>query len=274
MQIIEWPQFLENISPFEGASSAITVGVFDGLHRGHKALIERVVTRKDHSVPVVVTFRQNQYKKTRGAEREYPGEILSFRQKLAAFESLGISVTIVIEFSESFRMMSGTDFLRILQSQGKMSFMAVGSNFRCGYKLDTDALLMQKFNAQMNIPTDIVQVLTEGSVTISSSQIRKAINRGELKIAAAMLGYPFTVDLNDAGKTVAGNSIAGNGVAYEISGQGRILPPPGNYSVFLIGNKDGKNFKKPAEVLVEGGNIIINGNSTNACLESVEFLPL
>jgi riboflavin kinase/FMN adenylyltransferase len=60
MKIIEWPQFLEEALPFGGASSAITVGVFDGVHRGHKALIERVVSLKASTVPVVFTFRQNQ----------------------------------------------------------------------------------------------------------------------------------------------------------------------------------------------------------------------
>jgi riboflavin kinase/FMN adenylyltransferase len=275
MRIIEWPQFLEDPSPFGEKSSAITVGVFDGIHRGHKALIERIVAYNGSAIPVVVTFRQSDYKKARSADREYPGEILSYRQKLAAFESLGVSVTVIIEFSESFRHMSGTDFLRILQEHGKMCFLAVGSNFRCGYQLDTDALLMQKINKQMNIPTDIVQVLTEGAVTISSSQIRNAICGGELKTAAAMLGYPFTVDLVGVPPfpqaISAGNGVAGNSVAYDISGQGRILPPPGRYSVFLLGKKGEGSVKEPSEIMVEGGKIIINSVSTDACLESVEF---
>jgi len=268
MQIIEWPQFLETPLPLGENSTAITVGVFDGVHRGHKALIERVVAYNAGAVPVVVTFRRSNYKKARDAGKEFPGEILSFRQKMAAFESLGISVTIVIEFSESFRRMSGKDFLRILQEHGKMSFLAVGSDFRCGYQLDTDALFMQKFNAERGIPTDIVQVLKEGPVTISSSQIRTAIAQGELKAAAAMLGYPFTVDL--AGCSTD-NGDTGNSSAYDICGQGHILPPSGKYPVFLLGKKDNESFKIPSEVLIEEGNIIISGDLTDACLEYVEF---
>ena len=268
MRVIEWPHFLEEALPFGGASSAITIGVFDGVHRGHKALIEYVATFGEHTVPVVVTFRRSNYKKDRSPGRKHLGEISSFNQKIAAFESLGISVTIVIEFSESFRHMSGTEFLRILHEHGKMSFLAVGSNFRCGYKLDTDALLMQEFNAQRNIPTAIVQVLTEGSTTISSSQIRAAIGKGDLKAAAAMLGYPFTIDLTGVSVLPAGND-----AAYGISDHGRILPPPGRYSVFLREIIDGKSIKKPAEILVDGGNLIISGYSTDACPESVEFIP-
>jgi riboflavin kinase/FMN adenylyltransferase len=265
MRIIEWPHFLEETSPFSGSETAITIGVFDGVHRGHKALIERVVAFKA-ATPVVVTFRHNGHKKSRTG-REYAGEISSFRQKMAAFESLGIAAVIVIEFSETFRRMSGPEFLRILQDHGKMSFLAVGSNFHCGYQLDTDAQRLLELNAQRNIPTDIVQVLTEDSITISSSQIRAAINRGDMKTAAAMLGYPFTIDL-------AGISAvpAKNGISYSIKEHGRIIPPPGRYPVLLHGIKDKKPIMKPDKAVVEGGNLITSANPTDTCLESVEFL--
>jgi len=254
MQIIEWPEFLENSLSLDGKkAAAITVGVFDGLHRGHKALIHEVVQRKDSAVPVVVTFRRSSYKKG-GTQGEYLGDILSFRQKMAFFDRLGVEKSVVIEFSEAFRRTSGADFLKILQEQGKMSFLAVGSNFRCGYQLDTGAQAIQAFNAQRNIPTVIVPVLAEGSVQISSSHIRAAIARGDLKTAHAMLGYPFTVDL---------------------SGQGCVLPPPGRYAVNLLGEKGGQSIKVKATVCVDGGNIIITQDTLtdNTYFEYAEFLP-
>ncbi|MCL2374646.1 MAG: FAD synthetase family protein [Treponema sp.] len=271
MQIIEWHEFLAKPLPLNGKHSAMTVGVFDGLHRGHRDLIQRAVARGDHSVPVVVTFKQSHHKKSQDSGREYLGEILTFRQKMAGFEILGIAITIVIEFSESFRRMAGADFLRILQEQGNMSFLAVGSNFRCGYRLDTDALAIQHINARRNIPTAIVPLLTEGSAQISSSQIRAAISRGDLKAAAAMLGYPFTVDLAGAAPVCASSGRTSCG----ISGQGRILPPPGRYAVNLLEGKGGGGQKKQAEILVEDGNIIIEGNTAGEshCFEYAEFLP-
>ena len=269
MQIIEWSEFLEKTLPLDGNTSAITVGVFDGLHRGHKALIECVVAQ--NAVPVVVTFKQSHYKKAQNNGREYSGSILSFRQKMAAFESLGIAITVVIEFSESFRRMSGADFLRILQKQGNMSFLTVGSNFRCGYQLDTDADAIQSFNAERNIPTAIMPILTEGSIPISSSQIRAAISRGELKAAETMLGHPFTVDLADAAVCYADRpaNAAGAAAAVDISGQGRILPPPGRYTVCLLGEE----VRTQTEVLVEGGSIIIDRHLTEGStrFEYVEF---
>ena len=274
MQIIEWRQFLAAAVPLEGKPSAITVGIFDGVHRGHRALIERIVSHKEcavsAAVPIVITFIQSHHKKTR-SDRKYPGDIVSFRQKMAVFESLGVSVTIAIEFTESFRRMGGQEFLRILGEHGNMSYMAVGGNFRCGYQLDTDAPAIQAFNARRNIPTCIVQPLTEGGEPISSSQIRTAIVHGNLREAAAMLGRPFTVDLGDAAVSPAG----AGGFAYDIAGQGRILPPPGRYAALLIGKNGDRSAGKAAEVQVAGGSIVIGaavyGADAPGGWEYVEF---
>jgi len=262
MQVIEWSQFLEENSPLGGNPSAVTVGIFDGVHRGHQALIEQVVSQKPSAVPVIITFRQGNHKK--GSGYGHKGDILTFRQKIAIFESLGVSLTIVIEFSESFRRMSGADFLQILYEYGKMSFMAVGSNFRCGYHLGTDALMIQELNARRDISTCILPPLTEGGHPISSSKIRAAIVQGKLETAKAMLGRPFTVDLFGASSPVK----TAGGFAYDIAGCGGILPPPGRYPVLLLG-KDSD--RKPVEILIEGGRIIIAGDLEGPCPEYVEF---
>ncbi|MDR1803480.1 MAG: FAD synthetase family protein [Treponema sp.] len=274
MQIIEWPQFLEDTSPLKGKSFAVTVGIFDGVHLGHRALIEAVVSQKERTVPVVITFRQGRYKKAVGVEKHYPGDILSFRQKMAIFESLGVAITIVVEFSESFRKMSGKEFLRILCEHGNMVFMAVGSNFRCGYRLDTDALAIQDFNSQRNIQTQIVQPLTEDGKTISSSQIRSAITCGKLREAAAMLGRPFTVDLFETDIHANDDLTAGDYLAYEVAGQGRLLPPPGRYEVLLLDKDCDHSAGTPAEIRVEKGSILISEEDADAGIfhEYVEFL--
>ncbi|MCL2601733.1 MAG: FAD synthetase family protein [Treponema sp.] len=269
MQIIEWQEFLLNPLPLNGKSSAaITVGVFDGVHRGHQALIRQVVERADDSVPVVVTFKHSGFKKS-GANGHgaYQGNIVSFRQKMALFEHLGIAVTVVIEFCDSFSRTSGDDFLRILHEQGKMSFLTVGSNFRCGYQLDTDARAIQAFTSSRGIPAVIMPILAEGAVQISSSHIRAAIARGELQTAEAMLGYPFTVDLS-GGATVAD---AGGAFVYSIASRGCILPPPGTYAVNLLGEQSGTSVK--IEVCVDKGNIILAKNALpeNVCFEYAEF---
>jgi riboflavin kinase/FMN adenylyltransferase len=267
MQVIEWSQFLEKDSPLGEKPSAVTVGIFDGVHRGHKALIEQVVSQKEHAVPVVITFKQSNHKKASYCGNM--GDILSFRQKIDVFESLGVSLNIVIEFSESFKRMSGREFLHKLYEHGKMSFMAVGSNFRCGYQLDTDAPMIRQMNAERNISTFIIQPLTENGHLISSSLIRAAIVQGKLKAAATMLGRPFTVDL--LGASVSYAVKADDGIAYDIAGRGGILPLPGKYPVLLLEKDCNRSNGKPAEVIVEGRSIIISRDLEGFCPEYVEF---
>ena len=185
--VIDWFQFIENGLPLEKKLSSVTVGVFDGVHRGHQALIERIVSHNADYVPVIFTFRENH--KT----DDSASDIQSFRQKLAMFERLGVKITVAIDFSESFRRMPGIEFLETLFKHGGIGFFAVGSGFRCGFQLDTDAQAIQKYFNSREIPAEIVPEVTEGALPISSSRIRKCITGGEIQLAEAMLGRPYNL---------------------------------------------------------------------------------
>jgi riboflavin kinase/FMN adenylyltransferase len=204
MLAIEWPQFLENGLPLgHKQQSSMTVGIFDGVHIGHQALIKRIVSHNadcrgasrdashdacscsdtpEKKTPVVVTFRENH--KT----EEDTGNIQSFEQKAAMLEKLGVEILLVIDFTESFRRMSGIEFLEILLLHGNIGFFAVGSEFRCGYQQDTNAQAIRDFFVSRNIPVEIVPEVMEGSLPVSSSRIRNAIAHGDLQLAEKMLG--------------------------------------------------------------------------------------
>jgi riboflavin kinase/FMN adenylyltransferase len=183
MKIIEWQQFLEKDFRLNGKLSSMTVGIFDGVHRGHQALLKQIVTHDANMTPVVVTFRQNH--KT---EHE---NILTFQQRLEIFESLGIQITVVIDFTKEFKQMPGVEFLKILLKHGNVGFFAVGSDFRCGYQQDTDAVMIQNFFISHNIPAEIIPKVTEGTLPVSSSRIRSAINAGDTELAQKMLGRAY-----------------------------------------------------------------------------------
>jgi len=272
MRIIDWPQFLDETPPPKEKPSVITVGIFDGVHRGHRALIEAVVSQKGRAIPTVITFRRGHHKRAPGGGKDYPGDILSFRQKTAIFESLGAALTVVVEFSDSFRRMSGTEFLRLLCERGRMGFMAVGSNFRCGYHLDTDVSAIQELNEQRNIETRVVEPLTEDGRPISSSQIRAAITSGKLAEAAAMLGRPFTVDLAGGASAISTGKTSGGRLVYDIAAEGRVLPPPGRYQVLLLGKDHARRGGMPAEITIEQGRILIAETNNAARFEYVEFV--
>lgn len=163
----------------------MTVGVFDGVHLGHRALLNRIVSYDSQYIPVVFTFRQNH--KTGNTD----SGIQSFDIKLSMFKELGIQITVAIDFINEFKLLPGLEFLNILLKHGGIGFFAVGSDFRCGYQLDTDAEAIKKFFASNRIPAEIVSDIIEGSLPISSSRIRAAIANGDTALAEKMLGYPI-----------------------------------------------------------------------------------
>ena len=182
MLVTDWLQFTENGLSLGLKLTSVTVGIFDGVHRGHQALIERVVSHNQNYIPVIFTFRHNH--KTQDA-------VQSFQQKLAIFERLGVKITVVIDFTESFRRLPGNEFLETVFKHGSIGFFAAGSGFRCGYQLDTDAAAIQNFFNSRRIPAEIVPEVTEGSLPISSSRIRTCISGGDLQLAETMLGRPY-----------------------------------------------------------------------------------
>jgi riboflavin kinase/FMN adenylyltransferase len=243
IKIITWPQFLEEGLPVSG-NTAMTIGVFDGVHRGHQSLIRRIKEFNPALAPVVVTFRQNHKKfllqESQGKEYsgpEYPGDIFSFRQKTASFDKLGLSAALVIEFSDAFRRMPGLEFIRLLREKGRMGFLAVGNNFHCGYQLDTDAAAIREALSKSHIPVEILDVV-KGNIAgkpVSSSRIRAAIAGGNLSEAVTLLGHPCILDIGDGDLA------------------GKVLPPPGSYPVLARRNPEDAGVR--AEAVIERGKV-------------------
>jgi riboflavin kinase/FMN adenylyltransferase len=206
MQIIEWPQFLQSGLSLKEKQTSMTVGVFDGVHRGHQALIERVVSHNAEYVPVVITFRENHKRDTvktlpekethaEAQRRKEEGlrfsDILTFEERAKVLADMGVQILLVVDFTESFRNMSGIEFLEILMERGNVGFFAVGSNFRCGRNLDTDAAAIGGFFSSRGVPFETAPEVMEGGLPISSSRIRAALAAGDIGLAEEMLGRQY-----------------------------------------------------------------------------------
>jgi len=193
MLTLTWEQFLQNGLPLNGKKTSMTVGIFDGVHLGHQALLKRVVSYNSDFIPVVITFKDN-HKTKISEDRDNYKDIQSFNERIEKFESLGIQITIVVDFNEDFKHMPGIEFLKLLLNHGSLGFFAAGSNFRCGCKLDTDAEAIKKIFASYNVCAEIVSdvcyplINSDSSQPISSSRIREAIAAGNIEHVEKMLG--------------------------------------------------------------------------------------
>jgi riboflavin kinase/FMN adenylyltransferase len=187
MKVLTWQDFLENI-PHAGI--AATVGVFDGLHLGHQALIETVRNEVSQLKPCVITFRENPKKILHPAS--YRGSLLTTEQKLSAIEASGIEYCVLIDFSGKFATLSGREFLAALYV-ANVRFVAVGENFQFGHKLDTNAAKLELLSKEIGLRPAIVKNVMYRGHPISSSRIRHAVQEGRLEEAADMLGRPYQV---------------------------------------------------------------------------------
>jgi riboflavin kinase/FMN adenylyltransferase len=206
----------------------MTIGVFDGVHRGHQVLIGKIVREAPGRIPTVITFRQNPKKVLH--PREYRGDIIGLDRKMIIFEASGVELVILIDFSKEFSKLNGRDFIGCLKSRGCVAFLAVGSNFRCGHGLDTDVSEIEKLNRETRITTEVVPPVTEGGIPVSSSRIRGAVSAGDLDKAAMLLGRGVEIDL-----TGLPSSSGPGGLFYDVRSHYRILPPPGRYRVMFYG---------------------------------------
>jgi riboflavin kinase/FMN adenylyltransferase len=172
--------------------TALTIGVFDGIHRGHRALIDKVVNKSPLLVPAVLTFKDNPKKSVR--PEAFEGDILEHGEKLRLFETLGIALCVVIDFSADFCKLNGREFFGLVYRFLRPAYAAVGSNFHCGFGRDTDAEAFRLLGREKGVEVEIVPPVLEDGLPVSSSRIRSALRAGNLEEAALLLGRPLTAE--------------------------------------------------------------------------------
>ncbi|UTC53713.1 FAD synthetase family protein [Treponema sp. OMZ 803] len=225
MKIIYWDDLIkgENIYP---QGSAISIGGFDGPHRGHERILSAVLkaARKDGIPAGIITFFRSP--RSVKAGNMYAGDVSTLEMRLQKFAEQGFSFTVLIDFSADFARMKGTVFFDILIKTICIKYLAVGSDFTCGYRHDTGVGGLQRLARERGFCFDsIEQLYSARHERISSSAIRQAVEQADFALAKDLLGYPFFLDV---AKIVQRTE---NGVwAVEKAAVTQILPQNGQYS--------------------------------------------
>jgi riboflavin kinase/FMN adenylyltransferase len=223
VKIVPWAQ-VGRESLVEGPVAA-TIGVFDGVHRGHQSLLEELCRGDDSSL--VVTFRDNPKKRLNPA---YPGDLMTWDEKVTALGDRGVETVVVIDFSPQFSRMSGRDFFLRLKKSFVFSRLVLGWDFSFGRDSATSAADLGWLADPETRLTVLPPFTWEGQI-VSSSAVREAITGGDLPRARALLGRPYGVPLVPPLTWDAGlGSVTRSSVV-------KLLPPPGRYSVRLDGQR-------------------------------------
>jgi riboflavin kinase / FMN adenylyltransferase len=222
MKILTWEDFLR--SDLARDPLAAAVGVFDGLHIGHMALIHEVLARD--MVKGIVTFSENPKKTLK--PQSFHGDIFTLDQRLETLSELGLDLCVLIDFSGDFSKLAGKNFLSLLRDRGNLRFLAVGADFRCGYRLDIGAQDIRSYYDGLGIETRIIAPLLWADRPVSSSRIRKAILDGRLGDARSMLGREYELDLRRARASSEGGKL------FLELGHDQVAPPDGLYEAELV----------------------------------------
>ncbi len=219
------------ISPSEVKNpTSIAIGSFDGLHAGHRKLIDSVV-------------KENKYKPTIASFWPHPREILYGEtrlrldlpeEKLPILEDLGIEQLVLIPFDKKLSKLSAENFIKdILINQLQAKSISVGANFRFGFKRRGDINTIKLVTQNMDIKLKIISILEDNMGRISSSRVRDLLQKSDLKNASKMLNRPYSF----TGKVVKGKGI-GKSLGFptanlEINGR-KILPGEGVYAAWTV----------------------------------------
>jgi riboflavin kinase / FMN adenylyltransferase len=179
--------FGEELLRAEWASAVGCLGTFDGVHLGHRQVISTAVTRsRERGLPcVLITF--DRHPAAILAPDRCPKQIAPLSSNLKAFESLGVALALILPFTRALSETTAQTFLdEVFVAEAKTSLLVVGHDFAFGKGREgtTDWL-------QSRIETEIVPPFEIDGHRVSSSLIRKAIEEGEVTLAAKWLGRPF-----------------------------------------------------------------------------------
>jgi riboflavin kinase/FMN adenylyltransferase len=175
--------------------SIITIGIFDGVHRGHQYLIKQLATeaQRDHKLSVVLTLFPHPDKVLRGQTGRY--YLTSPDQKARLLGTLGVDVVVTHPFDDSVRQMRAASFIDELRAHLNMVSLWVTTDFAMGYRREGDFTYLSAQGQQKGFEVRAVDLLmNNGHHPISSSAIREALQAGDVERAANWLGRFYQVE--------------------------------------------------------------------------------
>ncbi len=218
-------------------NAVVTTGSFDGVHIGHKAILNRInqLAQELNGQSVLITFyphpRKVLYPDTTGKELMF---ISSQREKIELLSKAGLDHLIILNFTLAFSKISSEQFVRdILVSKVGAKFIVVGFNHYFGHNRLGDFNYLYKLSQELGFGVEEIPEQDIRNETVSSTTIRKAIKEGRIQRANAYLDHQYII----IGSLGRGNELF-NEINYptvniQIEEQGKLVPPDGIYAVVI-----------------------------------------
>jgi riboflavin kinase / FMN adenylyltransferase len=175
--------------------SVVTIGVFDGVHKGHQATIGHAVARaRELGVQsVVVTFDPHPAEVVRPGS--HPAVLTEPARKAELIEALGVDVLCVVPFTPEFSRLPAEAFVHdVLVEHLHAALVVVGDNFRFGHRAAGDVPLLERLGRTFGFAVEGAPLVVESGTVFSSTYIRSCVDAGDVTAAAAALGRPHRLE--------------------------------------------------------------------------------
>lgn len=183
--------------------SIVTIGNFDGVHRGHQAILQRIKQKSaEMGVPSILICFEPQ-------PREYfdpanaPARLTRFREKVLLLEEQGVDRILCFRFNDVTRNVSAHEFVDTLVSRLQIKFMLVGDDFKFGQDQAGDFELLQAAGKRHGFEVTNQYTFSHEDERVSSTRIRECLARSDFELADELLGRPYTI----MGKVVYGRQL-------------------------------------------------------------------
>lgn len=207
--------------------TALTIGKFDGLHRGHEMLLSHLLEKQEEGLKsVVFTFDIPPKKLTEGEGQRV---LSTNKEKQALFAERGIDYLVLCPFTLEVMCMEPEDFVDWIVTNLNVKRIVVGEDCCFGHNRRGDYKLLARLSDRYGYELQVVKKLKYEGRDISSTYIREEITKGNMEIAAQLLGHPYSID----GIVETGNQIGrtiGIPTANIEAEPGKLLPPFGVYA--------------------------------------------
>ena len=211
-----------------GRGAAVAIGVFDGVHRGHRHLIGHLVDRagREGLARLVVTFHPHPRSVLR------PGTPLTYlcglEERVELLKALGVDDVAVLAFTSELAQLSARDFVSLVVEELRMKLLVIGSDFALGRGREGTTDVLAAIGGEMGFEVDVVPLLAASGEKVGSTAVRQALTRGDMETVASLLGRSFAL----RGPVIKGAE-RGKGLGFPTAnialGHDRALPAFGVY---------------------------------------------
>ena len=176
-----------------GRPSSVTIGKFDGVHRGHQYVISHLLelARSNGLASVVITLHPHPITVLRpGTPVTY---LCSLEERVALLRALGVDAVGVLSFTSELAQLSYREFAALLCEQLDLRLLLVGPDFALGRDREGTAERLREYGAERGFEVQVVPLLDEDAAKVGSGAVRKALAEGDMEAVTRLLGRPFAL---------------------------------------------------------------------------------